>query len=86
MLTFAIASFFALSLIGGLLVIGTMFWGYRGKIETTILGGLRNQHAPIVVSVTQRNLNGGPSKLGKARRRCADPIRSFQPVQQRVAA
>lgn len=40
MLTFAIATFFALALSGALLTIIAMFYAYRNKIETVIIAGL----------------------------------------------
>ena len=40
MLTFAIATFFALALTGALLTIIAMFYGYRNKIKSVIIAGL----------------------------------------------
>ena len=47
MLAFAIASFFALALIGSVTVIGLMFFGYREKILDVLLEGLRPGHVSV---------------------------------------
>lgn len=48
MLAFAIASFFAFALIGSLLVIGLMFFGYRERITEVVLIGLGEEEPTII--------------------------------------
>lgn len=48
MLTFAIASFFAIALTGSLLVIGLMFFGYRERIAQVLLEGLSEETPTII--------------------------------------
>lgn len=48
MLAFAIASFFAIALIGSLLVIGLMFFGYREKILQVLLEGFGEEEPTII--------------------------------------
>lgn len=53
MLSFAIATFFALSLMGALLVIGMMFSSYRERIAQVVLDGLGRKAAGSV-TITPR--------------------------------
>lgn len=48
MLAFAIASFFAITLMGSLLVIGLMFFGYRERILQTLLAGFDKEEPSII--------------------------------------
>ncbi|GAB5488166.1 MAG: hypothetical protein Pars2KO_17360 [Parasphingorhabdus sp.] len=48
MLAFAIASFFAITFIGSLLVIGLMFFGYRKRILQVLLAGLDKEEPSII--------------------------------------
>ena len=50
MLAFAIASFFATALTSALLVIGSMFFGYREKIMQAVLNGLGEEEAPTIIA------------------------------------
>lgn len=50
MLAFAIASFFAIALMGALLVIGLMFFGYHEKIIAVILDGLAKDDSPTIIA------------------------------------
>ena len=63
MLTFAIAAFFVLVLIGAVLVIGIMLFGYRSKIGGVIFDGLGRDNtgkAPALHSLRPKyNENSG---------------------------
>lgn len=48
MLAFAIASFFAIALVGALLVIGLMFFGYRERIAQVLVAGLSEEEPTII--------------------------------------
>lgn len=48
MLAFAIASFFALALIGSVLIIGLMFFGYRERIAHVLIEGLESEEPTIL--------------------------------------
>ncbi|MGB5485357.1 hypothetical protein [Parasphingorhabdus sp.] len=47
MLTFAIAAFFILTLIGAMLIIGIMLFGYRSRIAKVVRSGLGEETAGI---------------------------------------
>jgi hypothetical protein len=48
MLAFAIATFFTITLMGSLLVIGLMFFGYRERILQVVLTGLDKEEPSII--------------------------------------
>lgn len=48
MLAFAIATFFTITLMGSLLVIGLMFFGYRERILQILLAGLDKEEPSII--------------------------------------
>jgi len=78
MLAFGIASFFALTLTGSLLVIGLMFFGYREKIAEVLLTGLTEHDDTIIAEppvrvraimprqVIVKNRNLQPAQLSAA--------------------
>ena len=80
MLTFAIATFFTLSLIGALLVIGMMFFGYRERILKVVLDGLDKENdRPMTVSQPYRHRTIKPRQM-------VQKHRTLRPTPMRVAA
>ena len=87
MLTFAIATFFALALSGALLTIAAMFHAYRHKIKSVIVAGLigddTDGNSAIAPVISQRNHSQSlPLKPHQIKGRRFSP----QPVPLRAAA
>lgn len=80
MLTIAIATFFALALMGSLLTIAMMFHAYRDKIKAVIMAEL-GENVTVTSGISQR----GPVPATRAYRTNARR-HSFQSVPMRAAA